>query len=300
MERERVVVGLVGAGIGTSASPGLHEREADLLGIRYAYQVIDIDEIGVTGADVGELVLAARRLRFQGLNVTHPCKQFVVPHLDELSVEASAVGAVNTVVFDGERAIGHNTDILGFAESFRRGLPDALHDRIVVLGCGGAGAAVAYATLSLGAAEVVLVDLDDARATALAERLGAVFEPGRLHTAPLDRLEERLAAANGLVHATPTGMSAHPGVPFSPDLLRRDLWVADVVYRPLDTPLLQQARSLGCRTLDGGGMAVFQAYGSLKLFTGLEPDAERMLTHFDRVYRVPAVPDDPSAAATVS
>lgn len=294
MGSERVVVGLVGAGIGSSASPALHEREADLLGLRYAYQTIDIDPLGLAPEAVGELLAAARQLGFRGLNITHPCKQHVVDHLDELSPEAEAVRAVNTVVLTHGRTIGHNTDILGFRRSFELGLPDVARERIVVLGAGGAGAAVAYVALDLGAGEVAIVDLDATRASELAGRLAGRFGAARVRAVAAGELAAALAEADGLIHATPTGMLEHPGMPFSPDLLRRDLWVADVVYRPLETELLRQAAAVGCRTLDGGGMAVFQAYGSFRLFTGIEPNAARMLAHFDAVFREPVVTDGAS------
>jgi shikimate dehydrogenase len=268
------VVGLIGAEIGPSLSPALHEREADELGLRYVYRRIDIRELGVPPEDVGELVRAARTLGFSGLNVTHPCKQLVVEHLDELSPDAEALGAVNTVVFDDGRAIGHNTDWPGFQASFERGLAGARTERVVLVGAGGAGSAVAHAAVALGVERLAVVDAAADRADALAASL-----PGAV-AAPLDELAEELRAADGVINATPAGMAAHDGAAFSPDLLHPSLWVADVVYRPLETELLRQARQLGCRTLDGGGMAVFQAAFSFALFTGREPDRERMLRHF--------------------
>jgi shikimate dehydrogenase len=278
--RSRHVVGLIGAGIRASLSPVLHEREAGELGLRYAYQLIDLDQLGLHASDTGALVEAARREGFTGLNITHPCKQVVVEHLDELSPQASALGAVNTVVFDGEGAIGHNTDWPGFEESFRRGLPGVMTDDVVLLGAGGAGAAVAHAALSLGTDRLTVVDAETERAQALAGALVRRFGDGRSTWADLQALPRRLAGADGLIHATPTGMAQHPGAAVPVRLLHPDLWVADLVYRPLDTELLRAARERGCRTLDGGGMAVFQAADAFELFTGLKPDRERMLRHF--------------------
>jgi shikimate dehydrogenase len=274
------LVGLIGAEIGPSLSPALHEREAAELGLRYVYRRIDIAELGRAPEDVGELVAAARELGFSGLNITHPCKQLVVEHLDELSADAEALGAVNTVVFDDGRAIGHNTDWPGFQASFTRGLPDVDTDRVVLVGAGGAGAAVAHATLSLGAQQLVVTDAAPERADALAAALREHYGDERAAAAPLGGLADELAAADGVINATPAGMEAHDGAAFSPELLHPRLWVADVVYRPLETELLREARRAGCRTLDGGGMAVFQAALSFALFTGCEPDRERMLRHF--------------------
>jgi shikimate dehydrogenase len=274
------LIGLVGSGIGPSLSPALHEREAEACGLRYSYRRLDLDVLGGGATDIGEILAWARRQGYDGLNVTHPCKQLVLPYLDELSPDAEALGAVNTVVFDGGRAVGHNTDWSGFARSVARGLPDAPMDRVLVLGAGGAGAAVAHAALTLGTDRLVVVDVDAARADALAGSLAGRFGPGRAVSGTLDDLGGALAHADGLIHATPTGMAAHPGLPLDPAYLRPELWVADVVYRPLETELVTRARALGCRTLDGGGMAVFQAAGAFRLFTGVEPDSERMLRHF--------------------
>ena len=277
MTMDTYLVGLIGSGIGPSLSPALHEREADRQGLRYLYRLIDIDMLGVGPEAVGDLVRAARDLGFDGLNITHPCKQLVIDHLDELAPQAAALGAVNTVVFEGGRAIGHNTDVTGFAASFARGLPDVPLERVVQLGAGGAGAAVAHAVLTLGAGHVTVVDAMPDRAADLAAGLNLHFGAGRAQAATPDALGELLGRADGVVHATPTGMAAHPGLPFPAELLHPGLWVAEVVYRPLETELLRTARALGCATLDGGGMAVFQAADAFRLFTGREPDAVRML-----------------------
>lgn len=277
------LVGLVGSGIQPSLTPPLHEREADELGIRYVYRRLDLDALDVAAEDVGTLLTAARLTGYDGLNVTHPCKQLVLEHVDELSPDAAALNAVNTVVFRDGRAVGHNTDWSGFARSLSVGLPDAATDHVLVLGAGGAGSAVAHALLTVGAGTVRVLDVDTSRADALATSLCAHFGAGRATTADLSdpaRLADSVAAANGLVHATPTGMAAHPGLPLPAELLRPDLWVAEVVYRPLRTELVSLAQDRGCRVLDGGRMAVYQAADSFALFTGVDPDTDRMLRHF--------------------
>ncbi|NGO48489.1 shikimate dehydrogenase [Streptomyces ureilyticus] len=277
MSKDSYLVGLIGSGIGPSLSPALHEREADRQGLRYLYRIIDIDAVGVPPEAVGDLVRAARDLGFDGLNITHPCKRLVIEHLDALDPQAEALGAVNTVVFEDGCAIGHNTDVTGFAASFARGLPDAPLERVVQLGAGGAGAAVAHAMLTLGAGAVTVTDAVPARAVSLAAGLNRRFGDGRATAAAPDQLAALVADADGIVHATPTGMADHPGLPLPAGLLHPGLWVAEVVYRPLETELLRAARGAGCATLDGGGMAVFQAADAFRLFTGREPDVGRML-----------------------
>ncbi|MFD7325857.1 shikimate dehydrogenase [Streptomyces sp. NPDC059875] len=282
------LTGLIGSGIGPSLSPALHEAEADRHGVRLVYRTLDLDTLDVEPDAVGDLVHAAAFLGFDGLNVTHPCKQLVIEHLDELAPEAAELGAVNTVVFRDGRAVGHNTDVTGFAQSFARGLPDAPTRDVVQLGAGGAGAAVAHALLNLGADRLTLLDTDPTRAARLAADLGARFGPGRARAGAASEAADLLAAADGLVHATPTGMAAHPGLPVPAAALRPGLWVAEVVYRPLETELIRAARAAGCRTLDGGGMAVFQAADAFRLFTGLAPHTEHMLAHLADLAATPA------------
>jgi len=265
--------GLIGAGIQLSRSPALHEREAGEQGLRYIYKLIDLDKLGVGVEALPELLSAAKRMGFVGLNITYPCKQAIVPLLDALSEDARALNAVNTVVIRDGRLSGYNTDWWGFAEGFRRGLPDARLDRVVQLGAGGAGAAVAHAALTLGTKQLMIFDIDPRRSAELAKSLGSkASAPGDLAVA--------MASADGLIHCTPTGMAKMPGMPLDAELLRAKHWVAEIVYFPMETELLRVARAKGCRTVDGGGMAVFQAVGAFRLFTGIEPDAGRMMRHF--------------------
>ena len=268
-----ILCGLIGAGIQGSLAPALQEEEARHHGLRLHYRLIDLDERGGEEA-LPALIAAARAIGFEGLNITYPCKQAVIPLLDELSPEARAIGAVNTVVREGSRLIGHNTDGSGWSWGFRRALPQADLSRVVLLGTGGAGAACADAVLRLGAASLVLVDQEPARAAALAQRLNENFS-GKRASASTD-LASALAGASGLIHATPVGMAKLPGMPFEASLLRPDLWLSEVVYVPLETALLQAARRIGCATVDGGHMNVGQAIGGFRLFTGIEADAARM------------------------
>jgi len=274
----QIRVGLIGAGIQQSKSPPLHTREAALHGLDYSYELFDLAADGLTSADLPALLARAEARGFAGLNITHPCKQVVLPLLSELSADARALGAVNTVVFRGGARIGHNTDWSGFYENFSRGLPEVARRQALLLGAGGAGVAVAHAALKLGIERLAIADLEAGRAAQLANALNDRFGAARAY--PTTDVAGTLAMADGLIHATPTGMAQHPGLPLDAALLEPRHWVADIVYVPLVTPLLVAARARGCRTLDGGGMAVFQAIGALRLFAGIEPDAERMIRHF--------------------
>jgi shikimate dehydrogenase len=281
LHEKTILVGLIGAGIQASKTPAMHMREADALGIRYVYRLIDLEQLGLDDAALPDLLLSAERMGFNGLNITFPCKEAVVAHLDSLAGEARVIGAVNTVVLGHKGRIGYNTDSRGFAASFREGLADVPRVRVVQLGAGGAGRAVAHALLNEGVGELGLYDIDGARAEALAGRLTREFGAGR--AVVTDDCSASVAEADGLVNTTPVGMASMPGTPLPAECLRPTLWVADIVYFPRETELLRQARVLGCRTLDGSLMAVYQAVEAFELFTGIAPNAQRMRRHFAAV-----------------
>jgi shikimate dehydrogenase len=272
-----VLIGLVGRGITASRSPVMHQREGERLGMRYTYALIDFDSRELPDEALGDVLAAAESAGFAGVNVTHPFKQAVLRHLTELDPDAAAIGAVNTIVFAAGRRVGHNTDSWGFAESFRATMGGSGLAAVTLVGAGGGGAAVAHALLQLGVDELNLHDVDKRKAMALARSLSERF--GRTATAITD-LKAALALSSGVVNATPVGMEKYPGAPFDAALLEARHWVADIVYFPPDTALLQRARALGCRTLPGTGMAVLQAVKAFELFTGITPDREAMTSHF--------------------
>jgi shikimate dehydrogenase len=275
-----ILVGLIGSGIRGSASPALHMDEAQALGLRLRYDRFDLDDEAGGAAALPDLLDRAEQAGYAGLNITHPCKQLVIPYLHELSDEARELGAVNTVVFSGGRRSGHNTDWWGFVEGFRRGLPRAGLERVLQLGAGGAGSAVSYAMLRMGAGLLSVFDTEETKTTRLVGSLAAQFGAGRVER--LGELPRSLSAYQGLINATPIGMQRYPGLPLPAALLQPSLWVAEIIYFPLETALLRTARALGCRAVDGGGMVVFQAAEAFRLFTGIQPDEQRMLQHFRR------------------
>ncbi|MDP3171690.1 MAG: shikimate dehydrogenase, partial [Polaromonas sp.] len=230
----KLLVGLIGSGIQRSLTPAMQEEEARHHGLRLHYQLIDLDQTPGAVQQLPALLAAARIMGFAGLNITYPCKQAVLPLLDALSPEAEAMGAVNTVVITDGRMVGHNTDGSGWGWGLRRSLPDADLARVVLLGAGGAGSAIADAVLRLGAGQLRVVDTDLARAAALADALNARFGD---RVIALGDAARALEGATGLVHATPTGMDKLPGMPIPAALLRPSLWVSEIVYFPIDTPL---------------------------------------------------------------
>lgn len=274
-----VRAGLVGRGIALSRTPAMHEAEGRAQGIELTYARFDMDDQAMAGRCLADVVEAAEADGFAGLNVTYPYKIDAIGLLHELSDNARAVGAVNTIVFRDGRRKGHNTDLWGFAEGFRHGMAGVPLEAVLLLGAGGAGAAVAHALLSLGAGRLWVFDVDADRAARLADQLAARYGAGRVAVA--DSPHHMAARLSGVVNATPVGTAKLPGSPFPLGLLRPDLWVADIVYFPLETQLLAAARAAGCRVLSGLGMAVFQAVRAYELFTGRRPDPLRMRRTFE-------------------
>jgi shikimate dehydrogenase len=189
---------------------------------------------------------------------------------------------VNTVVFRDGKRFGHNTDLWGFARAFAEGIGEAVGEHVLLMGAGGAGVAVAEALLAAGVEELVIQDKDATRALELAENLNARLGPNRTHAL---RSTDQGGKIDGLVNATPVGMASNPGIPIDDGLLTPDIWVADIIYFPLETELLRRARHRGCRTMNGSAMAIYQAVSAFELFSGFRPDSDRMkavLESFDR------------------
>lgn len=276
-------VGLIGHGIQLSRTPNMHVAEGKMLGLDYQYDLIDTGQIEtgqVEGSqNIAEILKQVEKDEFRGVNVTHPFKQAAMDHLDHLSDAARAVNAVNTVVFQNGKRFGHNTDYWGFCEAFRLQLADVAPGRVLLLGAGGAGGAVANALLDNGVVHLVIFDPDSAAMTSLAQRLAQRVGSDRVSVAA--DLPSEIDLADGLVNASPVGMESFPGSPIPAEKLSARHWVADIIYFPLETELLAMARARGCQTMDGSGMAVFQAVRAFELFTGVKPDPDRMRATFN-------------------
>lgn len=274
-----VRVGLIGAGIGASRTPRMHEAEGRAQGLDLTYDLIDTDVLGVTAPGLPGLLDRLEAQGYAGVNVTHPWKRAILAHVDRQADSVRAVGATNTIVFGPEGRVAHNTDYAGFAEGFRRGRGDRPHASGLLLGAGGAGRAVAHALLDNGVQRLAIHDLNLAAAVALARACADRLGPGRVRVA--ENLAAEAAAADLIVNATPVGMAKLPGCPIDPALLEPRHLVAEIVYVPLETELLRAARARGCTTIDGSGMAVHQAAAAFALFTGRAPDPARMRAAFD-------------------
>ncbi|MDF0583055.1 shikimate dehydrogenase [Bradyrhizobium yuanmingense] len=271
---KKLLIGLIGAPIAHSASPAMHERAAEALGLRGHYQLIEV--AGADAAGLRMMLEGVRRLGFAGVNVTYPYKEAVVPLLDALAPGAASMGAVNTVVVRDGRLTGHNTDTTGFARAVTPLLAPS-GNAVALIGAGGVGKAIAFALASREVADIRIFDSEPARA----EKLAAILAPRGARIAA--SVEDALEGATGLVNGTPVGMLPNRDTPVPAGLLRADLWVADAVYSPLITPLLAAAREKGAHIMTGRDLAIYQAADAFALFTGLAPSTEIMGEAFDAV-----------------
>lgn len=261
------VAAVIGSPIGHSRSPALANAAFDAAGLDWALVAFE-----VAPGRAGDAIAAMRTLGLGGLMVTMPHKEDVVAALDRVTPAATALGAVNSVAWEGDELVGDNTDGPGLVRSLRldqdldvRGL------RCVVLGAGGAARSVAWALGDAGAAEVVVVNRTADRAAVAAEVAGPVGRVGD----PGD-----VATADVVVNATSVGMGSAETddgpIPVDPAHLHPGQTVVDLVYQPLSTPLLRAAAAAGARPVDGLGMLVHQAALSIERWTGTPPDVVAM------------------------
>jgi shikimate dehydrogenase len=271
-----VLLGLIGSPIGSSASPFIHEAAAEAGGFRVQYRLIDVP--GADETKLRAMMDGVRLLGFAGVNVTFPYKEAVVPLLDSVAPDAAEIGAVNTVVVREGKLIGHNTDATGFAAAFSHVIGSPGDAPVALVGAGGVGSAIAFAMAKIGVRELRLVDTATAKAAALAERLR-----GRVPVRICASVQEALRGAGGVINGTPVGMFPDRGNPVPPELIHDGMWVADVVYTPLWTPLLTAARERGARVVTGRDLCIHQAVDAFRLFTGREAALETLASAFDAV-----------------
>ncbi len=256
---EKVV--LIGAGIAHSRSPRLHNHLFALYGLPLHYSLMPLEQ-----HEVAPAVAAMKRGGFRGANITSPHKLAAMPGMDELSAAATAIGAVNTIVFSGGRAYGHNTDTVGFAASLAHQPVATREFTAAVLGTGGAASAAIHALLAMpGLRGLTVYSRDAARAAACAARWGDRRVAGR-------GLGE-YSAADLVVNATPIGMATRPGMPIPAERLGGTALLYEMIYSPAETALMRAARAAGVPVAGGAEMFVGQALASFQLWTGIAATA---------------------------
>jgi shikimate dehydrogenase len=256
--------GVIGWPIEHSLSPRLHGFWLKRYGIDGSYE-----RYSVPADELETFIWSLPERGFAGCNVTLPHKEQVLSYVDEVDDLARAVGAANTIIVRGGKLYATNTDIYGFAENIRPSITQTGH--AVVLGAGGAAKGVCKALQDLGFAHITITNRTQGRAEQVAQALG-----GALHVAAWEEREAVLEGADLLVNTTSLGLAYGPKLELSLDNLPSEALVTDIVYNPLITPLLAQAKARGNPVVDGLGMLLHQAVPGFSAWFGVQPvvDAE--------------------------
>ncbi|OQW33111.1 MAG: shikimate dehydrogenase [Nitrospira sp. SG-bin1] len=256
--------GVIGNPVGHSLSPAIHNAAFRKLGLNYVYLAWQVEAIG-------DAIKGLRALgNFRGASVTIPHKVAAISFLDQVDPTAQRIGAINTIVAEKAALTGYNTDATGALRALRQSGVELQGRRIVVLGSGGAARAIAFVlSAESGAEKLTLLGIDDSERTSLAQEVRAetmlTIEDFHLDETTLRRV---LPDAHVLIHCTPVGMSPKIDVSCVPaSLLHADLSVMDIVYNPLETRLLKDAKRAGCKTIAGLEMFLNQAVAQFELWT---------------------------------
>jgi shikimate dehydrogenase len=255
-------------------SPAMHNAVFEKLGLSFRYGLFDVLKEGL-----GDFILKAKRGGMIGVNVTIPHKVSVIPYVDKLSREASLIGAVNTIKFDGEKVLGFNTDGVGCVKALSQAGVSVNDKKILILGAGGAARAIGFQA-TLEGARVFISNIEREREMAV-NLASEITEKTGKNCGVVDLNENALAEhfkeTDVLIHATPVGM--HPntsGVIIPPKIIPKKVVVMDIVYNPIETRLLSEAKKKGCKTVDGVGMLVNQGAASEKIWLDIDAPVEIM------------------------
>lgn len=280
-----VLLALIGSPVGHSGSPAMYNYSFERLGLDYAYVAFDVKEDGVKQA-----LEAMKLFHMRGMNVTMPCKVEAAKHVDELSQAAQIIGAVNTIVNEDGKLVGHITDGEGFVQNLRDHGVDVKGKKIAVAGGGGAATAIQVQCALDGAREIVIFNKKDAffeRTLATAEKIKASVPGIAVNVYDIDdiqKMTEEIRTSDIFVNATIVGMKPMDDQSVVKDLqaFHKELVVCDAVYNPTETKLLKEAKAAGCKTVGGKGMLLWQGVAAFKLYTGQDMPVEEVKEKFFR------------------
>lgn len=267
------ICALIGDPVEHSLSPHIQNAAFRHLNLNFVYVAFK-----VTKENVEKALQGTRALGIKGLNVTMPLKTAVIPYLDELALDAEKMGAVNTILNNDGKLIGYNTDGLGALEALKANRQNPAGKNILILGAGGAARAVAF-SLCKEANAILILNRTVEKAKNLAEELDKTFGKtvryGKLNR---ETLAKEIGNMDILVNATSLGMAPHENeTPVDMALLHRNLTVFDLVYNPLETRLLREAKAVGAKTVDGLSMLVYQGALSFEIWTGRKAPIDVMM-----------------------
>ena len=264
------VFGIIGDPVEHTLSPGMHNA---------AFKKLDMNNIyvpfHVKAEELEDAIAGAYAMGIKGLNITIPHKTEVIKYLDYLDIAAGLIGAVNTIEFGKNGAVGHNTDGIGAVRAISE-ITSVKNKKVMILGAGGAARAIAFQILLSGANNLIISNRTIEKASELRDDLVEKLEPNVKITDLGHGLETELKDTDILVNTTPIGM--YPNTNQKPlvtaDMMHEDLVVNDIVYNPLKTGLLEQAEKAGAKPISGVKMLIYQGMESFKIWTGIEPPVE--------------------------
>lgn len=262
------VMGLFGYPVEHSLSPAMHNAAFEYLGLDCCYVTFSVRPDRLSDA-----VKGIRALNLRGVNVTVPHKEQVMPFLDEINEEASFIGAVNTITNRKDHLTGYNTDGRGFMQSLAEAGLSVRDKNILIIGTGGASRAIGYYLCS-EAAVVSLFDIDTQKAESLTRHLNTLKGNARIVGAAEIKSTDFISSVDMVINATPLGLKEGDPRPFDTTLLKSSQAVCDLIYK--ETPLLKEAHHLGCKTMHGLGMLLWQGVFAFELWTGIKPPVEVM------------------------
>ncbi len=264
------VFGIIGDPVEHTLSPGMHNAAFEKLGLDHIYVPFH-----VKAEELEHAINGAFALSIKGLNVTIPHKTEVIKYLDYLDIAAGLIGAVNTIEFGENGAIGHNTDGIGAVRAIEE-VNSVKNKKVMILGAGGAARAISFQILLSGAESLVISNRTIEKASELRNDLVEKLEPDVKVTDLGDELEKELKDTDILVNTTPIGM--YPNISQKPlvtaDMMHEGLIVNDIVYNPLKTGLIVEAEKAGAETISGVKMLMYQGVEAFKIWTGIEPPIE--------------------------
>ena len=272
------LIGLIATPIRHSSSPRMHNEAFAKLGLDYAYLAF---EVGTE--DLEDTIKGFRAMKVRGSNVSMPNKTVVHKYLDKLSDAAEMCGAVNTIVNDNGVLTGHITDGIGYMSGLKDAGIDIIGKKMTIVGAGGAATAIQVQAALDGVKEISIFNRKDAFYERAQKTVKDINEKTNCKATlydldDLDKLKEEIASSYIFTNATGMGMKPLEGKTYIPDksFLRKDLIVTDVVYAPAETALLKMAKEVGCKTLNGFPMMLFQGAAAFKLWTNQDMPIEHV------------------------
>ena len=277
------LLALLGSPVGHSGSPAMYNYSFEKLGLDYAYVAFDVKE-----DEMEQAINAMRLFKMRGCNVTMPGKNIAVKFMDESSPAAELIGAVNTIVNDDGKLIGHNTDGIGFVQNLRENGVEVKGKKITIAGGGGAATAMQVQCALDGAREITIFNKKDAffeRTLQTAEKIRNAVDGIVVNVYDIDdvaKMTEEILSSDIFANATIVGMKPldDQSVVKNLSAFHKDLVVCDAVYNPIETKLLREAKEAGCKCVGGKGMLLWQGVAAFKLYTGQDMPVEEVKAKF--------------------